>query len=62
MSKELAGGLAVIAIGLAGDPIAETWSIGSGYKGTLGLLGEPTGIVGTHNRYEGDSSIVKVRL
>lgn len=37
-----------------------TWSIGGGYNGALGLLGRPTGIAGTHNRYEGDASIVRV--
>ncbi|KAL2071215.1 hypothetical protein VTL71DRAFT_12450 [Oculimacula yallundae] len=59
MSNELALALAVISIGISGDPIAGTWSIGGAFPGTLGLLGTPTGIVGTHNRYEGDSSIVR---
>lgn len=60
MSPELALALSVIAIGISGDPVAGTWSIGGGYGGTLGLLGKPTGIAGTHNRYEGDASIVRV--
>ena len=60
MSKDLAAGLAVIAIAICGDPIARTWSIGAGQKGSSGLLGDPTGILGTHNRYEGDASIVRV--
>lgn len=59
MSPELAAALAVIAIGVVGDPIAGTWSIGTGQPGSLGLLGQPTGIVGSHNRYEGDASIVR---
>lgn len=60
MSTDLSLILAVIAIAISGDPIAGTWSIGGGYAGTLGLLGKPQGIVGTHNRYEGDASIVRV--
>ncbi|KXT14790.1 hypothetical protein AC579_9670 [Pseudocercospora musae] len=59
MSPELALALAVISIAISGDPIAGTWSIGAGYGGTLGLLGKPSGIAGTHNRYEGDASIVR---
>lgn len=60
MSPDLALVLSVIAIGISGDPIGGTWSIGGGFKGALGLLGQPTGILGTHNRYEGDASIVRV--
>lgn len=60
MSEDLALALAVIAIAISGDPISGTWSIGGGYPGTLGLLGKPSGIVGTHSRYEGDASIVRV--
>lgn len=59
MSSDLSLALAVIAIAICGDPIAGTWSIGKGQAGTLGLLGAPTGIVGTHTRYEGDASIVR---
>ncbi|KAM3421360.1 hypothetical protein BST61_g1757 [Cercospora zeina] len=59
MSPELGAALAAIAIAISGDPITGTWSIGAGYNGALGLLGRPTGIVGTHNRYEGDASIVR---
>lgn len=60
MAPDLAIFLAVIAIGLAGDPIAGTWSIGGAYKATVPLLtGTPTGIVGTHNQYESDASIVR---
>lgn len=60
MSPDLALVLAVLSIALDGDPIAGTWSIGGGYKGTLGLLGQPTGIIGTHNRYENDASVTRV--
>ncbi|EME40120.1 hypothetical protein DOTSEDRAFT_56398 [Dothistroma septosporum NZE10] len=59
MSTDLSLALAVIAIAISGDPIAGTWSIGSGYPGAVGLLGKPTGIVGTHNRYEGDASMIR---
>ncbi|KAF2208184.1 hypothetical protein CERZMDRAFT_87914 [Cercospora zeae-maydis SCOH1-5] len=59
MSPELGAALAVIAVAISGDPITGTWSIGAGYNGALGLLGRPTGIAGTHNRYEGDASIVR---
>jgi hypothetical protein len=62
MSPELGAALAAIAIAISGDPVAGTWSIGAGYNGVVGLLGRPTGIVGTHSRYEGDASIVRVRM
>lgn len=60
MSTDLSLILAAIAIAISGDPIAGTWSIGGAYNGALGLLGKPGGIVGTHSRYEGDASIVRV--
>ncbi|KAF7196971.1 Dothistromin biosynthesis peroxidase dotB [Pseudocercospora fuligena] len=60
MSPELAIGLAAIAILISGDIPSATWSIGSGFASTLPLvLSNPKGIVGTHNKYEGDSSIVR---
>ncbi|WPH02288.1 Hypothetical protein R9X50_00515000 [Acrodontium crateriforme] len=60
MSPELAAGLAAIAILLSGDIPSTTWSIGGEFPSTLPLiLSEPQGIVGTHNKYEGDSSIVR---
>lgn len=62
MAPDLSGVLAVLSIAICGDPIAGTWSIGGGYPGALGLLGQPTGILGTHNRYEGDASIVRVSI
>lgn len=58
MAPDLAIFLAAVSIGLSGDPVKGTWSIGSGYKGTLPGI-KPTGILGTHNQYEIDSSIVK---
>lgn len=61
MSADLALVLAVISIAISGDPIAGTWSIGGGFNPAIGLLGKPSGILGTHNRYEGDASIVRVR-
>ncbi|KAH7399884.1 hypothetical protein BKA64DRAFT_744567 [Cadophora sp. MPI-SDFR-AT-0126] len=59
MSTDLSLALAVISIAISGDPVAGKWSIGGAFPGTLGLLGQPSGIVGTHNRYEGDASIVR---
>lgn len=60
MSPELALFLAVVSIGLAGDPVAGIWSIGGEFQPTVPLLtGPATGIAGTHNQYEGDASIVR---
>lgn len=60
MSPELAAGLAAIAILISGDIPSTRWSIGAGFPSTLPLvLSDPKGIVGTHNKYEGDSSIVR---
>lgn len=61
MSPDLAAFLAVLSIGLAGDPVKGTWSIGSEYPGTIPTL-PATGIVGTHNQYENDASIIRVSL
>jgi len=58
MSPDLAIFLAVLSIGIAGDPVAGTWSIGGEYPTTLGLF-RATGIAGTHNQYESDASIVR---
>jgi len=60
MSTDLSLALAAISIAISGDPVAGKWSIGGAFPATLGLLGQPSGIVGTHNRYEGDASIVRV--
>lgn len=62
MNEDLSLTLAVIAVALAGDVVSQTWSIGGEYAPALslgGLLGQPRGIVGTHNQYEGDASIVR---
>lgn len=58
MSPDLAIFLAALSIGIAGDPVAGTWSIGGEYPTTLGLF-RATGIAGTHNQYESDASIVR---
>lgn len=61
MGADLAGGLAVVAILLEGDPIAGTWSIGGPYPGLLSYPGnqQPQGISFSHNNYEGDSSVTR---
>jgi hypothetical protein len=58
MSPDLAIFLAIVSIGLAGDPVAGTWSIGGEYPTRLGLF-RASGIAGTHNQYESDASIVR---
>ena len=60
MSPDLAAALAAIAILISGDIPSTTWSIGGSFPSTLPiLLGEPQGIIGSHNKYEGDASIVR---
>ncbi|KAF2763409.1 Cloroperoxidase [Pseudovirgaria hyperparasitica] len=60
MSPELAIGLSAISILLSGDIPTLTWSIGGAFPASLPLLlGEPQGLLGTHNKYEGDASIVR---
>lgn len=60
MSPDLAIGLAAIAIIISGDIPSGQWSIGAGFPSSLPLLlSNPKGIVGTHNKYEGDASIVR---
>lgn len=59
MAVDLSTFLAVVAIGLAGDFVTTTWSIGGDFPSTVPGLGTPTGILGTHNRYEGDASPVR---
>lgn len=59
MASELATVLAVISIALAGDPLTSRWSIGSSLTPAVALF-PASGIVGTHNQYEGDASIVRV--
>ncbi|KAJ8114009.1 heme-thiolate peroxidase [Boeremia exigua] len=58
MSPDLALALAVVSIALAGDPVSNRWSIGGKFTPTLPIF-PANGIIGTHNRYEGDASIVR---
>ena len=57
MDPELALFLAVVSVALSGDPVQETWSIGGAFPNTL--LYPASGILGTHNQYEGDASIIR---
>ena len=56
MSADLSGFLTVLGATLDGDGL--TWSIGGPYGDAipLGLLGQPQGISGSHNKYESDVS------
>ena len=56
MSPDLAAFLAIVSVALAGDPVTETWSIGGAFPNTLPF--PANGILGTHNQYEGDASII----
>jgi hypothetical protein len=56
MGTDLAAFLAIVAVGLSGDPLTETWSIGTGFDDAF----VNRGIAGTHNKYEGDASIMRV--
>jgi hypothetical protein len=58
MAPDLSLFLAVVSAALAGDPLTGKWSIGAGFPASIPFF-QPTGIVGTHNRYEGDASIVR---
>ncbi|KAF2212834.1 hypothetical protein CERZMDRAFT_111854 [Cercospora zeae-maydis SCOH1-5] len=60
MSPDLSLFLAVLSVGISGDPVAGTWSIGGEYRPTVPLLtGRASGIASTHNQYESDASIVR---
>ena len=59
MSPDLAGVLAAISVLLSGDIPTQTWSIGGSFPASLPGLSTPYGILGTHNEYEGDASIVR---
>lgn len=61
MGVDLSAFLAAIAIATSGDPVAQTWSIGDGFTPTLPLF-PAGGILSTHNKYEGDASIMRVSL
>lgn len=45
----------------AGDFVSGTWSIGGSYP-ALPLLSNPPGLLGTHNKYEGDASPTRVSV
>jgi hypothetical protein len=59
MAPDLSLLLAVISVALSGDPIEGTWSIGGAFDPILPIY-SATGILGTHNQYEGDASFVRV--
>lgn len=60
MSPELAAALAAVAILISGDIPSGQWSIGAGFPSSLPLvLSNPKGIVGTHDKYEGDASVTR---
>jgi hypothetical protein len=59
MAPDLSLVLAVISVAISGDPIQGTWSIGGAFNKTLSMY-NATGILGTHNQYEGDASFVRV--
>jgi hypothetical protein len=61
MAPDLALALAVAAVGLIGDPVAQTWSIGGSYSPILPLT-SAAGILGAHNSLEGDASFGRVSL
>ena len=57
MGQDLGGFLAIYGALIDGD--LTKWSIGgpsAAVPATLGLLGTPQGISGSHNKYEGDVS------
>lgn len=59
MAPTLSAFLAIVAVGLGGDPITQRWSIGGSFAPSLPLF-PARGIAGTHNKYEGDASIMRV--
>jgi len=59
MAPDLALALAVAAVALVGDPVAQTWSIGGSYSPILPLT-SASGILGGHNKLEGDASFGRV--
>lgn len=57
MSADLSGFLTVLGATIDGDGLQ--WSIGgpsNALPAPLGLLGQPQGISGSHNKYESDAS------
>lgn len=59
MGVDLAAFLSAYAVVLTGDPLTLAWSIGGPFGSVLGLLGQPEGLSGSHNKYEGDSSVCR---
>lgn len=60
MAPDLSLVLATLGVAQAGDYVTQRWSIGGSFPSTLPtLLGQPTGILGTHNRYESDASPIR---
>ena len=60
MSPDLAAVLAAISVLISGDIPTNTWSIGGAFPASVpGVLSEPKGILGTHDKYEGNASIVR---
>lgn len=60
LEPELALALSTIAVAISGDPLTTRWSIGGAFSPAVPLF-PATGLVGTHNQYESDASIVRVR-
>jgi hypothetical protein len=54
-----AGFLATVAVATSGDPVTTQWSIGGAFTPSL-PISQARGIIGTHNKYENDASIVRV--
>lgn len=61
MAPDLALVLAVAAVALVGDPVSQSWSIGGRYTPVLPLT-SAAGILGGHNKLEGDASFGRVCL
>ncbi|KAF2639232.1 hypothetical protein P280DRAFT_454391 [Massarina eburnea CBS 473.64] len=59
MGLDLATVLAVVGVGLTGDPTALAWSIGGPFNPLSPLGQQPSGISYSHNSYEGDGSITR---
>lgn len=60
MNPVLGAALAAVAVLISGDIPSLRWSIGGGFPSTLPLvLSNPKGLYGSHNKYEGDASIVR---
>ncbi|KAJ4356738.1 uncharacterized protein N0V89_004774 [Didymosphaeria variabile] len=49
-------GASAVGVVYAGDFLTGTWSIGGKYPGSVPLLTDPPGLLGTHSKYEADGS------